>query len=235
MMLRSLVLGALAVMTLGAAPVEAAEEAPRRLVVTGNGEASGRPDLARISTGVVVQADTASAALAENTRAMSAVLDQLAASGVAEADVQTSQFAVTPLYERVERAQQSQPPRIVGYQVSNQVTVQVRDLDRLGATLDALVGAGANQLNGLSFEIADPKPLLEQARDAAVADARAKAERYATAAGVTLGRVLSIEEGGVHVPRPMMRAAEAMAASAVPIAPGESEISASVTMVFAIE
>ena len=235
-MLKPLALGALAFLTLpGVPPAAAQDETPRRLVVTGTGEASARPDVAVISAGIVAQADTASAALAENTRAMNAVLEQLRAAGLAQEDIQTAQFAVTPLYDtRPPDPQRTEPPRIVGYQVSNQVTARVRDIDRLGATLDALVGAGANSIDGLHFEIADPKQMLGEARDAAVADALAKARRYATAAGVQLGEILAIEEAGAYAPpRPMMRA-EAMAAS-VPIAPGETELSASVTMTFAIE
>ena len=235
-MLQSRALGALALLTLLAVPPAAAQEdAPRRLVVTGTGEASARPDVAVISAGVVVQADTASAALTENTRAMNAVLEQLRAAGLAQEDIQTSQFAVTPLYDpRPPDPQRTEPPGIVGYQVSNLVTARVRDIDRLGTTLDALVRAGANSIDGLQFEVADPKQLLGEARVAAIADALAKARRYASAAGVQLGEILAIEEGDAYVPpRPMMRA-EAMAAS-VPIAPGQSELSASVTITFTIE
>jgi uncharacterized protein len=205
-------------------------------VVTGTGEARARPDIAVISAGVIVQSETASAALAENTRAMETVLQQLSTAGVAEEDVQTSQFSVTPLYERPPPERESTaPPRIVGYQVSNQVTARVRDLDRLGAILDALVSAGATNIDGPWFEIGDPDKLLGEARDAAVADALARARRYAAAAGVELGEILSIEEAGSFAPppRPMMRA-EAMAAD-VPIAPGQTELSASVSVVFAIE
>jgi uncharacterized protein YggE len=203
--------------------------------VTGTGEASARPDVAVISAGVVVQADTARAALAENTRAMNAVLEELRAAGLAAEDIQTAQFAVTPLYEsRQPDPQRPEPPRIVGYQVSNQVSARVRDVDRLGATLDALVGAGANSIDGLYFDLADPKQVQGEARDAAVADALAKARRYAAAADVELGEIISSEEGGSYPrPRPMMRA-EAMAAS-VPIEPGQSELSASVTITFALK
>jgi uncharacterized protein len=234
--MRSLALGALALLILPAVPAAVAqEETPRRLVVTGTGEASARPDIAVISAGVVVQADSASAALADNTRAMNAVLEELRAAGLAQEDIQTSQFAVTPLYEsRQPDPQRIEPPRIVGYQVSNQVTARVREIDRLGATLDALVGAGANSIDGLYFDLADPKQVQGEARDAAVADALAKARRYATAAGVELGEILAIEEGDAFAPpRPMMRA-EAMAAS-VPIAPGQTELSASITITFALK
>jgi uncharacterized protein YggE len=234
-MLRSLALGALAVLTVFAYPAAAQEQEPRRLVVTGTGEASARPDVAVISAGVVVQADTASAALAENTRAMNAVLEQLRAAGLAQEDIQTSQFSVIPLYEsNPPDPQRTEPPGIVGYQVSNQVTARVRDIDRLGVTLDALVGAGANSIDNLYFDVADPDQLLGEARDAAIADALAKARRYATAASVELGEIVAIEEGGSFpLPRPMMRA-EAMA-SAVPIAPGQTELSASVTITFALK
>jgi uncharacterized protein len=234
--MRSLALGALALLILPAVPAAVAqEETPRRLVVTGTGEASARPDIAVISAGVVVQADSASAALAENTRAMNAVLEELRAAGLAQEDLQTAQFAVTPLYESSQPdPQRIEPPRIVGYQVSNQVTARVREIDRLGATLDALVGAGANSIDGLYFDLADPKQVQGEARDAAVADALAKARRYATAAGVELGEILAIEEGDAFAPpRPMMRA-EAMAAS-VPIAPGQTELSASITITFALK
>ena len=235
-MLKPLAPGALALLILLAlSPAAAQEETPRRLVVTGTGEASARPDVAVIAAGVVVQADTASAALAENTRAMNAVLEQLRAAGIAQEDVQTAQFSVTPLYESTQPdPQRTEPPGIVGYQVSNQVTARVRDIDRLGATLDALVRAGANSIDGLHFEVADPEQLLGEARDAAVADALAKARRYASAAGVQLGAILALEEGGAYgPPRPMMRV-EAMAES-VPIAPGQTEMSASVTMTFALQ
>jgi uncharacterized protein YggE len=220
---------------LALSPAAAQEEMQHRLVVTGTGEASARPDVAVISAGVVVQAETASAALAENTRAVNGVLEQLRAAGLAPEDIQTAQFAVAPLYDiKPPDPQRTEPPGIVGYQVSTHVTARVRDLDRLGATLDALVGAGANSIDGLHFEIADPKKVLGEARDAAVADALAKARRYAGAAGVALGEILAIEEGGSYAPpRPMMRA-EAMAAS-VPVEPGQTELSASVTITFAIK
>jgi uncharacterized protein len=235
-MLKPLALGALAALPLLApASLAAQEQMPRRLVVTGTGEASARPDVAVISAGVVAQADTASAALAENTQAMNRVFEQLRAAGLPPEDLQTAQFAVTPLYESTQPDPQiTKPPRIVGYQVSNQVSARVRDIDRLGVTLDALVGAGANSIEGLNFDLANPKQVLGEARDAAVADALAKAKRYAAAAGVQLGEIVSIEEGGVYPPpRPMMRA-EAMAAD-VPIAPGQTELSASVTITFALD
>lgn len=235
-MLKSLASGVLAVLTVLALPAAAQDETPRRIVVTGTGEARARPDVAVISAGVVVQSDTASAALAANSQAMEAVLQQLRDAGVAAEDVQTSNFSVTPLYERLPPERQTDaPPRIVGYQVANQVTARVREIDRLGVVLDGLVRAGATNIDGPWFDIADPAQVLGEARDAAIADALARARRYAAAAGVQLGQIISIEEAGSFAPppRPMMRA-EAMAAD-VPIAPGQTELSASVTVTFALE
>jgi uncharacterized protein len=236
-MLKPLALGALAALTVFAGPAAAQEEnVPRRIVVTGTGEIRARPDVAVISAGVIVQSGTASAALAENSRTMNAVLQQLRTSGLAAEDLQTSQFSVMPLYEtQPPERETTAPPRIVGYQVSNQVTARVRDTDRLGSVLDVLVSAGATNIEGPLFDIADPEQLLGEARDAAVADALARARRYAAAAGVELGEIISIEEAGSFAPppRPMMLA-EAMAAD-VPIAPGQTELSASIMMVFAIK
>ena len=235
-MLRPLACGALATLITCASPALADDQPARRLVVSGTGQASARADVAVISAGVVTRADTAAAALAENSGAMNRVLEQLQSAGLAEEDIQTAQFSVIPLYETPEPgARIPETPRIVGYQVSNQVTARVAELDRLGRILDALVTAGANSIDGPSFDLADPDALLDQARDAAVADALAKARRYAAAAGVELGEILTIEEGGAYAPppRPMMRA-EAMAAD-VPIAPGQTEITANVTITFALD
>src|SRR5690606_36525905 len=227
--------GVVVLLALAAPAALAQEDTPRRIVVTGTGEASARPDVAMISAGVGVQSDTAAAALAENSRAMDAVLQELRAAGLAEEDVQTSQFSVMPLYERQPPERATAPPRVVGYQVSNRVTARVREIDRLGAVLDALVGAGATNIEGPWFDLAGPEQVLGEARDAAIADALAKAGRFAAAAGVELGQMISIEEAGSYAPppRPMMRA-EAMAAD-VPIAPGQTELSASVTVTFAIK
>ena len=124
---------------------------------------------------------------------------------------------------------------MTGYQVTNQLAVRLDDVARVGATLDALVTAGSNDMNGISFSIKDPAPLLEKARADAVADARARAQTYAHAAGVTLGPVLSISESGGEAPRPMFRMAAGMVAAApTPVAAGEQTVSAEVSMVWEI-
>jgi uncharacterized protein YggE len=202
----------------------------RQITVIGQGEVSALPDMATLSIGVEVQAKTPGRALADNAERMTAVMARLKDAGVAERDLRTSQLGVWPVF-----SERNQPQRIVGYRASNQLSIIVREINGLGKVLDQAVADGANRVNGPSFSIADPEPLLAAARDAAVSDAIAKAERYAAAAGVALGDVLSINEsaGGTPILPRQMRA-EAMAAS-TPIATGESSVSASVTMTFAID
>lgn len=202
--------------------------------VTGSGIASGRPDTAEVTTGVLTQAPTAVKALAQNSVVTDKVLKAAIALGIAEKDIQTSSITVTP--QRRQGRQEPYPPDIVGYEVGNQLRVKVRNLDMLGRLLDELVTQGANNLGGVRFSVAEPAPLLDQARTKAVADARRKAELYATAAGVKLGRVLSIREGGAVVPRSEGVQMRAMAATAaVPVAPGEQEFEASINITYALE
>ncbi len=150
-----------------------AQEAPQRtIVVSGTGEAVAVPDVAQVSAGVVSQAVTANAALHTNTEAMERVFAALRATGIEERSIRTANFSVSPQYETSTTSSGNQGPRrIVGYQVSNQVTVVLEEIDDLGTTLDALVRSGANQLNGILFSIFDPKPLEKEARRAAVQDA----------------------------------------------------------------
>jgi uncharacterized protein YggE len=209
---------------------------PRLITVSGEGEVKTRPDTAIISTGVVTEATTAKEALARNNTAMAAVIAALRNAGVAEDDIQTSDFSVSPKYPPYQ-PNQTTAPRIVGYTVSNQVTARVKDLKKLGAILDTLVQAGSNQIHGISFDVDEPKPLLGEARKKAVADARAKAELYAAAAGVSLGKVVQISEAAAVMPppQPMFRR-EAMAADAsVPIAAGQQTIAANVTIIYEIQ
>ncbi len=205
---------------------------PRTLTVTGEGEARAVPDQAQLSAGVVTAARTAAAALAANTKAMNGVFATLKKAGVPDKSVQTSNFSVSPQYPN----DNSDTRRIVGYQVSNTVNVTLDDLKQLGPALDALVASGANNIGDISFAIRNPGPLAMQARAAAVRDATARAQAYAKAAGLSLGPILSVQEGEYSPPRPMMRAM-AMAAPPslpVPVAAGEQTVSASVTIVWEI-
>ena len=212
----------------------------RTLSLTGQGEVKSAPDIAVISTGVVSEAKTAREALTANNEAMASVLQTIEAAGVAKQDIQTSNFSVQPKYKYAKRASngEHEPPRITGYTVSNSVTVIARDLAKLGPVLDAVVSSGVNQMNGLSFSIAEPEPLRNEARKLAVAEARTRAELYAAAAGVSLGKILSISEAGGHrPPQPAFRRAalESAAADAVPIAQGQQSIQMQVNIVWEIE
>ena len=208
---------------------------PRIVSVSGLGEVKARPDLAAITSGVTSEAPTAQAALARNNAAMTAVISTLKNAGVSEDDIQTSNFSVSPQYPPYQPGQTTSP-RISGYQVSNQVTARVKNLAKLGAILDALVQAGSNQISGISFDIDQPKPFLDDARKKAVADARAKAELYAIAAGASLGRVIQISESAAVVPQPVrMRMAEASADASVPIAAGQNTVSASINITYEIQ
>lgn len=215
----------------------AAEEDGKKLVpsitVVGADEVSARPDMARVTVGVVTQGTSAAKALKENTESMQKLFQKLASLGVADKDMQTANFTVTPQHRRGPQGQYE--PQIVGYEVSNQLHIKVRNLKNLGDVLDQVVEAGANAVQGVSFAVGEPKPLQDQAREKALADAHRKAELYAKAAGVKLGRVLLIQETMPRLPQPMMFQARAMAGAAVPVAPGEQEFSASITVTYALE
>ncbi len=215
-----------------AAPAFADDSAT--LTVTGVGEATGAPDMATITIGVENQGDTAAAALDANSAQAAALIAAAKARGVADRDIQTSGLSIYPVYDQ--RTPNSEgAPQIAGYAVSNEVRVRLRDMAGLGETLGLLVGAGANQMRGIGFGIEDDTALMDEARKAAMADARRKAEIFAAAAGVKLGPIQSISEGGdvtVMPGGPMMRS---MAAEAVPVEAGESAVSVSVRVVWEID
>lgn len=217
-----------------AAPAFAADRAG--LVLNGTGEVFAAPDMATITTGVVTQAETAREALDANTQAMAELIEVLRAGGLQSRDIQTSDFTVTPQYvysDRRDPQGYAMPPEISGYQVSNAVTIVVRDLDGLGGVLDQAVSVGANSIRGIAFSVADTEGLYEEARRLAVADALAKAETYADAAGVTLGAIVSISEQDAFLPpRPMVQTASREMAfdAAVPVEAGELRYSVTTTI-----
>lgn len=227
------VLSLFATVLLLAGPAVAADM-PATISVTGEGRIEAAPDMATISLGVTTEAATAGAAMAANSDGVRAVIERLKATGIEDRDVQTSGLSLGPRYDygRSDGA----PPTIVGYTASNMVTVRVRALDTLGSVLDGVVSDGANTLNGLSFGIAEDGEVIDEARRRAVAEARHKAELYADAAGVALGRVISISEpGGYSPPMPMAMAEASFAKGGdVPVAPGEVSFAATVTMVYEI-
>jgi uncharacterized protein YggE len=220
---------------LAATPAAHADDKPekrRTITVSATGDVDVIPDLATIASGVATEAETAKAALASNSAAMQKVIAALKASGIADKDIQTSSLRIEPRYTRPREGESAQ---IDGYRVTNQVQVVVRDLDKIGDILDQLVTLGANQTNGLSFEASKAETLRDDARKEAVANAKRRAELYAAAAGVELGEVLSIDEGGGgDAPQPVMHMARAMKAS-VPIERGSETLSAQVTITWALK
>lgn len=222
------------VMALGAvaAGPALAQEDEGHITVTGNGSAEAVPDMASVSLGVVTEAATAAEAMAANSAALAEVMATLTGAGIEARDIQSSGLNLSPAYEDNYQGG-SEGPKVRGFIAQNMVTVRVRALDSLGGVLDAAVGQGANNLYGLTFGLQEPEPKLDEARRDAVADARRKAELYATAAGVTLGEVVSISEqvdyGG---PMPQMRAASFAKDSGVPVAEGELSLTANVTIVY---
>lgn len=223
-------LGAAACAPMGHGPGGSGRRAST-VTVAGTGSVTAAPDMAQITTGVVTQAPTAARALAANSEAMERLLRALAVHGIAARDVQTTGISVSPLRRQ---GRDGQPPEITGYEVTNQVRVRVRELARLGRVLDEQVGQGANLVYGVQFGQQEPGPLLDEARRRAMADARRRAELYATAVALKVGRVVAVQEAGAASPRPELGTRVAMAA-AVPVAPGEQEIQASVTVTFTLE
>ena len=209
-----------------------AEQLPRQIVVSGEGRVETNPDMAMISVGVTHQADEARAAMAATSDALAQVLDRLTAVGLEPRDIQTRSLTLSPVWSHASSSMGRS--KITGYVAGNTLQIRVRDLSELGRILGQVIGDGANDFGGLAFGVQDPAPLLDQARQAAVADAVAKANLLAAAAGVSLGQVQSITDHGNSSPAPMRMEMSAARDSGVPVAPGEISLSASVSMVFAI-
>lgn len=208
-------------------------EMQRTVTVSASASVSAKPDMARLSSGVQTEAATARQATSENTKAMANLIDGLKSLGIADKDIQTSNFSVNPRYQH---NRDGRAPKIDGYQVSNEVSVVIRDLKAVGDILDKMIGLGANQMRGLTFEVSQAETLSDAARTEAIANARRRAELFAKAAGAEVGEVIEIREGasGPVGPRPMMASRREMAES-VPIETGEQDLSASVTVTWALK
>jgi uncharacterized protein YggE len=200
-----------------------------RIIMTGTASVSAVPDQAIVTAGVVTNSKSARAALSENTKKMSQVFAALKDINVEDRDVTTSNFNISPNWEHGPNGSRQN-----GYQVSNQVTVRLRDVTFVGAALDTLVRAGANQAGGVQFLVEDRDTLLDTARAEAVTKAKARATLYADAAGVKLGDIIEITEGGMRGPMPVF-AGRAASMEAAPIAAGEQDLSVSVTITWALE
>ncbi|MDE2445276.1 MAG: SIMPL domain-containing protein [Alphaproteobacteria bacterium] len=203
----------------------------RMMSLTGHGVVHVVPDMAMINVGVVSSAESARVALDANTKAMTKLMADLKAAQIDEKDIATSNFSVNPRFDYGQSG--GQPPKLVGYDVSNTVTVTVRKIDGLGALLDKAVSSGSNQINGISFSVSKPEAAMDQARILAVADAKHKAQVLSDASGIVLGKIVAITENTATAEPPMMYGrAKAMAADAapVPIAQGTQVISVDVNI-----
>ncbi|MEM8751598.1 MAG: SIMPL domain-containing protein [Pseudomonadota bacterium] len=228
----SLALAAALSAAFAAAPAHA-EEPRRTLTILGQGEAAATPDLATIRIGVETRAETADAAMEENAATAAKLSAAAREAGIADRDIQTSGLTLYPVYEN-RRPNEAEPPKIVGYQAGVELALRLRDLDKVGEALGALVEAGANQMRGIAFAIEDDEALRDEARRAAIADARRKAELYAEAAGVALGPILSISEGGAGGGPVFEATTRGFAADAVAVERGETSVAATVRVVWAI-
>jgi len=220
--LRILIVILIAVLS-AAAPATALD---RLVTVTGNASISVVPDTAMIRIGVISAARNARDASAANAKQMSTVLNAIKANGIDARDIQTSRLSLQPQYD----ASKPGAARLTGFQVTNEVTIRIHDINNLPSILDHAIAAGANEMSGIEFLVSQQSKLLDQARNQAIDDAHRKAGLYAQAAGAKLGRVISIVDGGASPPpRPVMQALRA-GAGAVPVAPGERMLRASVTV-----
>ena len=220
-------------------PAAAADDTlPPRLEISGEGEVHVAPDMAILSLTVLREAETARDALSASNSAMHEVLRAMKDAGIAERDLQTTAVSLRPRYHHPGKDNTLKEPKIIGYSASNSLTVRVRDLKTVGAVLDKSVTLGVNQGGNLRFVNDDTTAAMKEARRRAVADALARAQTLAAAAGIKLGRVVRMSEQSSR-PRPLPIARPALAAApqaeAVPLAAGENSYRAVVDMVFAIE
>jgi uncharacterized protein YggE len=229
------IIAALSLFGFGALSIPAAFAEPTisKISVSGTGSATSTPDMAMITLGVQSQAKTARKALSENNTAMAKVLAALKGEDIADKDLQTSNFHIRPQYQHFKRTSENKnkPPKIVGYIVGNQLSVRIRDLSKLGKIIDLTITLGVNSGGNIRFMSENPGPIITQARQKAVENAIEKAKVLASAAGVGLGKIISISESN-HRPRPVamqnMAMARAPSAKSVPIAAGENSYSVTV-------
>ncbi|GLV25038.1 SIMPL domain-containing protein [Sphingobium sp. Cam5-1] len=217
--------------------VTIAETAPVvTLNVTETVEAA--PDQVVVGTGVQTRAPTAAQAMRDNAVKMDRLIATLAKAGIPKKDIQTSGINLSAQYDYSNQNGQPAGPRFIGYEASNQLTIKLRDIKKTGQLLDTLVEAGATNVNGPSFSIEDPTPMLAQARGAALKSAKAQADFYSQAAGYRTARLISIAESnsGGRPPMPMMTARfKADAAEATPVEPGQVGSSVTLTVQYALE
>ena len=201
----------------------------RTVSVSATGSVAAEPDVAQISAGVVTEADSAKDAMGRNSVVMTKLIDGLKAAGIQPKDIQTTTLNVEPRYTQ---PKDGRVATVNGYRVVNQVRLTVRDVKRLGDVLDQAIALGANQINHIAFDIANPELLKDEARKQAMENARRRGELYAKAAGGQLGPVLRISESAGE-PHPMPGGRMAMKAS-VPIEAGTRSLEVEVHVTYAL-
>ncbi|WP_378949727.1 SIMPL domain-containing protein [Mesorhizobium sp. ANAO-SY3R2] len=222
-----------AALTLPAAAARADTQPPPRIIVSGEGQASVAPDLALLSLAVMREAKTAREALDANNDAMAAVIAAMKAAGIDERDLQTSGIQIQPRYNFTNKPDGSQTAELVAYQVTNTLSVRIRDVAKTGEILDKAVSLGVNQGGGITFSNDNPAKVITQARKLAVADAIDKAKVLAEAAGVSIGRVLEITDQSFSpMPMPMEAKSFDRAMGAAPVQAGENAYRVQVNVTF---
>jgi len=210
------------------APTTDGEPALHTITVTGIAGVTRVPDVARVSIGVSVTKSTVKAARDAAGKSMTAVIAAIKALGIDEKDIKTASIDLSPQYNNT-------GTKITGYRMSEQLQITVRDLDKAGDVVDSATAKGATEVNGLWFEVDDPTGAMDEARAAAIAQARTSAQMMASAAGVSLGEVVSISEASASTPGPYYYGEAARDAAALtPIERGTQDVQATVTVVFEI-
>lgn len=206
-----------------------ADEQPKGITVTATGEVKAKPDIAYVTLGVITQSAEAATAAEENANKTTAVIAALSEAGIRQPDIETTGYSVSPVMDY-----RKSPAVTVGYNVSNQVRITIRDLTRIGSLIDIAINAGANNVQNVVFSVENDSTIQRKALTEAVFQAQIKARTMAEAAGVKLGKVIAISEAGGYIPRPMLATAAKMESATTPIIPGELTATASVTIVYAI-
>jgi uncharacterized protein YggE len=203
--------------------------------VNGQGKVTVAPDVATLQLGIEAQAATVAEAQTQASQAMDRVMTALTKNGVAKKDIQTQYFNINTISQWDDKSQRQV---IIGYRVSNMVTAKIRTIDKTGAIIDAVVVAGGDltRIDSISFSVDDPTAYYRQAREKAMADAKAKAEQLASLSGVTLGKPTYISESSSFPsPTPIRVAEQGTPSVETPISPGEIDITVSVQVVYKIK
>jgi hypothetical protein len=223
-------------LAIGAAVAADAADAPGphtpAVTVGGTAEVAAAPDRALLTVGAVAEDRQAQDAQRQVAAILQRVVKDIRALGIPEEKIRSTGIFLTPVYAQPgpKPAAGSDAPRIVGYRAADSLRVQIEPVDRVGAVVDAAIGAGANQMGGLVFELRDDLAYRRQALQAAVQEARAKAEAIAAAMNLALGEVIDAREDGSHTPYPAERRFAAPAAAGTPVQPGQIQVAASVTV-----